>query len=233
MLQRQYYFFGTYFMEEQILDCWVEVARTAAVIFDVGANAGIYSLEALAAHPTAVVHAFEPTPEIAGWLRGTIELNGLDGLLVHEMAVACETGRATLRRYRGETGINEGMNYITHDDGPGCERISTVRLDEFCQSRGIDYIDLMKLDIQGNEAAALEGAGRLISDGRIGMIFMELNWGAGPDCPASMALGYLDRAGYVFSAPGSRLAWRSPGDWLRGLSDVVACAPSRAGLYAS
>ena len=40
-LQRQFYFFGTYFIEDAILDCWQAVARDSSVIFDVGANAGI------------------------------------------------------------------------------------------------------------------------------------------------------------------------------------------------
>jgi hypothetical protein len=71
MLQRQYYFFGTYFVEEQILDRWREAAKGAKAMFDVGANAGIYSLATLASEPNAVVHAFEPTPEIAASLRGT------------------------------------------------------------------------------------------------------------------------------------------------------------------
>jgi hypothetical protein len=35
MLQRQFYFFGTYFLEEQILDCWTKAAKEAEVIFDV------------------------------------------------------------------------------------------------------------------------------------------------------------------------------------------------------
>ena len=60
-LQRQYYFFGTYLLEEHLLDAWRGFARDAKVVFDVGANGGIYSLAALDAQPAAAVHAFEPT----------------------------------------------------------------------------------------------------------------------------------------------------------------------------
>src|SRR5258708_20647428 len=48
MLQRQFYFFGTYFLEKDILGCWETMAKGAKVVLDVGANAGIYSLAALA-----------------------------------------------------------------------------------------------------------------------------------------------------------------------------------------
>src|SRR5262245_22556341 len=112
MLQRQCYFFGTYFLEEQILDYWTRAAKEAEVIFDVGANAGIYSLAALASQPNAVVRAFEPTPEIAARLRQTARLNHLNNLIVHEVAVMRSSGKAILRRYRGESGTNGGMNYI-------------------------------------------------------------------------------------------------------------------------
>src|ERR1700751_601438 len=61
MLQRQSYYFGTYLVEEEIIDCWQSAAKGASTILDVGANAGIYSLAALAVQPDAEVHAFEPT----------------------------------------------------------------------------------------------------------------------------------------------------------------------------
>src|SRR5829696_3534049 len=46
MLQRQYYFFGTYFVEQHMLRLWADMAHGAHVIFDVGANNGIFSLAA-------------------------------------------------------------------------------------------------------------------------------------------------------------------------------------------
>ena len=225
MLQRQFYFFGTYFLEEDILRCWEAAAKGAKVILDVGANAGIYSLAALAIQPDATIHAFEPTPEIAARLRATAKLNGLDRLHVHEVAVLNKNGLATLKRFRGELGTNEGMNFISRDVGDaGTERVQTVRLDQFCQDRSINHIDLMKLDIQGHEHSALEGAERLIRSGHIGIIFLELNWAktAGAACAATESIRLLEQAGYRFSRPGKRPNWQKAGDWLRTLSDVVA-----------
>jgi len=225
MLQRQFYFFGTYFLEEDILRCWEAAAKGAKVILDVGANAGIYSLAALAIQPDAMVHAFEPTPEIAARLRATAKLNGLDHLHVHEAAVLNKNGQATLKRFRGELGTNEGMNFITRDLGDsGTECVQTVCVDQFCRDHSISHIDLMKLDIQGHESSALEGAEHLIKAGRVGMIFLELNWAksAGATCPATESIRLLERGGYRFSRPGKHLDWQKAGDWLRTLSDVVA-----------
>lgn len=225
MLQRQFYFFGTYFLEEDILDCWENEAIGAKVIFDVGANAGIFSLAALAVQGDAIVHAFEPTPEIATRLRDTAVLNGLEQLHVHEVAVSSENGHAVLRRWRGELGDNEGMNFITIAPGDsGAELVPTVCLDRFCEDHAIDRIDLLKLDIQGNEHQALAGAARMLSGGRVGTVFTELNWAqnAGTTCPATESIRLLEQAGYRFSRPSTRLRWEKSGEWMRTLSDVIA-----------
>lgn len=224
MLHRQFYFFGTYLLAEDVLDCWEKEAKGAKIIFDVGANAGIFSLAALAAQPNAVVHAFEPTPEIAAGLRETARLNGLDHLYVHEVAVARNNGRAALRRYRGELGTNEGMNFITSAmNRPAAELVPTVSLDDFCAEHAIEGIDLFKLDIQGNEHQALAGAERLLAAGRIKTIFTELNWaGGGGQCPATESIRILEQAGYRFSKPDRRLHWEKSGEWMRALNDVVA-----------
>jgi len=225
MLQRQFYFFGTYFLEEDILRCWEATSKWAKVVLDVGANAGIYSLAALAVQPDVVVHAFEPTPEIAARLRATAKLNGLKNLYVHEVAVLRDDGQATLKRFRGELGNNEGMNFVVRDIGNSdAERVKTVSLDQFCQDHSIDQVDLLKLDVQGQEYSALKGAERLIRAGRIGTIFMELNWArrAGIPCAATESIRLLEQADYLFSKPGKRLNWEKAGDWLHGVSDIVA-----------
>jgi FkbM family methyltransferase len=225
MLQRQFYFFGTYLLAEEMLHCWERQANGAKVIFDVGANAGIFSLAALAAQPDATVHAFEPTPEIAGRLRHTAVLNRLNRLHVHETAVSSENGHAALIRFRVELGANEGMNFITSaTGGSGVELVSTVCLDRFCAEHAIEHIDLLKLDIQGHEHQALVGAAQMLSTGRVGTIFTELNWAqnAGTACPATESIRLLEQAGYRFSRPGTYLHWETSGEWMRGLGDVVA-----------
>ena len=101
----------------------------------------------------------------------------LDRLYVHEAAVSSKNGAAILKRFRGDLGTNEGMNFISEDlaDSDG-ESVQTVCLDQFCRDLSIDHVDLLKLDVQGHEHSALKGAEHLIKAGRVGVIFMELNW---------------------------------------------------------
>ncbi len=101
MLSRQLYFFGTYFIERKQIDIWRRFAADCHTVFDVGANAGIYSMAALSVAPQATVHAFEPTPEIAERLRRTQEINSLSKLVIHEVALSDQNGKAHLTRCDG------------------------------------------------------------------------------------------------------------------------------------
>jgi FkbM family methyltransferase len=222
-LQRQFYFFGTYFVEQALLECWQTLAKTASVVFDVGANAGIYSLAAISSNRAATVYAFEPTPEIAARLRSTAAFNQLDQLNVQESAVTDTPGHVALIRCRGARGTNEGMNFIQRDSETG-ERVRAETLDDFCRARSIDRIDLMKIDVQGHEAAVLRGASELLNEGRIGVILMELNWWADDvlHSPAMESVQQLETAGFRFAKPAPELIWQSSGRWLHQLSDVLA-----------
>lgn len=229
VIQRQLYFFGTYFLERGFLDVWQRLAAQAQVIFDVGANAGVYSLAAGAANPAAQIHAFEPTPEIAARLEAARQGNGLARLTVVEAAVSDSVGQAELVRCDGGSD-NGGMNFIWRPDdmqkgGAGESIVATTSLDAYCAANGIERIDLIKIDVQGVEADVIRGAGSLLADGRIGTVFIELNWGSpGEASPADELVALLEGHGFRFSEIGLSPDWRRAGDWLRGHADIMASA---------
>ena len=228
VLQRQFYFFGTYFLEQENLACWSDYSKRSQVIFDVGANLGIYSLTSAAISPEARLFAFEPTPAIAAHLRRTLEDNHLNRINVVEKAVARTSGTAVLNLLGAKIEGNEGMNFVTQKAvAADSITIETVSLDDFCQLQGIDQIDLLKIDIQGNEAEALRGAERMLSEGRIRCIFTELNWETDPEKldPALEVVELLQEKGFLFASPTKNAVPKPAGEWLRGLSDVVATPP--------
>ncbi len=236
MMQRQFYFFGTYFLEERMLSSWCDQAKNASVVFDIGANAGIYSLAAAASNPAALIHAFEPTPDIAEHLEGTLARNKLtDRVSLHRCAVAKMTGTAHLNYFSGD-GDNEGMNFVTTEARNSQSlAVETGCLDEFCARQGILMVDLAKIDVQGNEPEVLGGAEGLIRRGALRTIFFELNWDHDEleKCSAVKAVGILSDAGYRFADPNAKLRFREAGSWLNGLSDVVAMAEAPSCLERS
>lgn len=177
LIQRQIYFFGAY--ETEICEYWIKQAPAARTIFDLGANVGLYSLLASATNPRAVIHSFEPTPQIFEILSKNIELNQFKNIRLNQLCVGDEDGIAFLNFCHGDDQSNEGMNFITAHAAQNTVEVQQVTLDKYCQQHGIPQIDLMKMDIEGGEYKALLGAQQLLADKAIKCIFMEMvEWSA-------------------------------------------------------
>ena len=127
--------------------------------------------------------------------------------------MADSSGVAHLNVWEGEDRSNEGMNFVTvFPKATSTLPIKTISLDDFWTAQGISRMDLLKLDIQGNEAEALAGTRCLFSEGRVGVVFIELNWAKSTStaCPATESLKFLTRNGFEFAQPGKPLSFRPP-----------------------
>src|SRR5439155_10543024 len=69
-----------------------------ATILDVGANVGQFALAATARFPNAVIHSFEPVPDVAATLRRNVK--GVRAVTVHGIALGAQTG--SLRFHRND-----------------------------------------------------------------------------------------------------------------------------------
>ena len=128
------------------------------------------------------VWAFEPEPTNAAFLRRHTYLNNCRNVHVEELAVSNSDGNA---RFLCGKGSGTG-----HLDQTGDMEVRTVRLTEFCAERGISP-SALKIDVEGAEAAVLEGAKELILKSRP-VIFLSTH---GPAAHAH-CLEWLRAAGY-------------------------------------
>ena len=202
--------------------------RKDSVVIDVGANVGVFSLAALAANPHACVHAFEPTPHIALQLRQTANLNRLEGHLhLHPVALSDHRGLSHLVNCDGG-GDNGGMNFLVDSprkDGTS-QPVETDTLDAFVEREGVAHIDLLKIDVQGHEAAVLRGARACLRNRQLRSILLELNWGPDPgSCVATEFIEILSAHGFIFQDPLSHRPPQPAGQWMRNLDDVIAVLP--------
>lgn len=122
------------------------IARTLAatarpLVVDLGANIGMFGLDALTQYENARVVAFEPDPANAAIHRRVVELNdeGEDWRL-HEACAAAHDG--TLRFLPGQ----ETGSHIVDGPTPGAVELPAV--DVLPQLAGAD---LVKMDIEGGE----------------------------------------------------------------------------------
>jgi FkbM family methyltransferase len=141
-------FLGTYEPEQTALFC--RQVRAGDVVFDVGANAGYYTLlAARLAGPRGRVIACEPDPRIAAYLRLHVEANRLENVTVVQSAVGAKSGVAQFCRGKG-TGTGRVSNA-----GELTVRVRT--LDDLARQHGA-LPTHVKIDVEGAELDVLHGA---------------------------------------------------------------------------
>ncbi|MDR3151420.1 MAG: FkbM family methyltransferase [Holosporaceae bacterium] len=138
------------------------------VFIDAGASMGYFSLlMANAVGETGHVYALEPSKRDYKRLESNIELNGLSGTVSHyPYALADLKGSATLlvageeRNALNTLGSEFGVKGV---EKTRSETVDTVTLDGFIEEEEISKVDVLKLDVEGSELKALEGARKTIT----------------------------------------------------------------------
>ena len=136
--------------------------REDAVILDIGANLGWYSMLLGKRYPRARIHAFEPEPRNLALLRENLQQNGIANVTVHAVAVADRAGSMQFFPYAEK---NMGRHSLVAQEGCTPIHVHTVVLDEFLPMVGVrpEQVDLVKIDVEGYELPALRGAQRLLA----------------------------------------------------------------------
>jgi FkbM family methyltransferase len=175
--------------EPETTPLFFRLAARAAVTLDIGANVGYHALLAALANPAGRVYAFEPVPVAAERLRLHRELNRADNVEWVGSAVGAADGTADF--YVGEGGIPVGASLSAEfverirreaavrwrDE---VERISVplTTIDRFVRERGLDRVDLVKIDAESAEPQVLQGMGETLRRWRPAIICEVLAGGA-------------------------------------------------------
>jgi len=128
--------------------------RPGAVMIDLGANAGAYSLWAFRClgNDCRVV-AIEPDPEMIGRIRFNAASNGADCIELEPVVVSDHDGRVPFF-IKPE---NRGQNRLVRDFDEVQElELECVTLRTLMQRRGLERVDVLKIDVEGHECQVLE-----------------------------------------------------------------------------
>jgi FkbM family methyltransferase len=158
--------------EQGVTEFFEQSLHEGMTVVDGGANVGYYTL--LAARRvgrSGQVYAFEPQSDNYALLVRNIELNGYTNVIPVRKALGdrSETGTLHLR----DSGTHS--LYPAGSTSGRSESVDVVTLDEFLESEGSPDIDLVKLDLQGSEPAAIDGMRRLLERSQTLRLVLQLD----------------------------------------------------------
>jgi FkbM family methyltransferase len=142
--------------ERQLLQ---KVLFPGAIVVDAGANIGIYSeFLSRCVGPNGVVHSFEPSPD--NFMRLRCATRKLPNVRPCAAVVGDHSGETML--YVSDELNVDHRAYVSEGDARRALQVGMVALDDYFKAG--ERVDLLKLDIQGYELHALQGAKRIINE---------------------------------------------------------------------
>ncbi len=138
-----------------------KMLRPGMTFVDVGANTGLYTLfAAKKIGPTGRVLAFEPSSREYETLEQNIAVNALKNVRAIKRAVSNRDGEVELLvaslKNSGHNTLGKFGYAATFPEGT--ERVGVEQLDNFLSRERYERVDVIKMDVEGAELAALQGA---------------------------------------------------------------------------
>lgn len=177
--------------EEETTRLFKQYTKVGDTVIDVGANIGYYTLlAAKIVGNKGIVYAFEPDPNNYKLLNANIELNGYSNVVSIQKAVSDKNDVVEL--YLNDNDVGAHTIYKPSKSKKSVKVVSVIIDDYF---KGKEYpVNIVKMDIEGAEMAALSGMKNIIKANPDIKIFVEFHipWiirsGASPDYYISQLL---------------------------------------------
>lgn len=156
-VDREVWFYGRY--ENDLINLFLAAVpmNRRRVCLDIGGNAGNHSLAFGGAF--AIVHTFEPNPEVLPQLRHNVSLNAAMDIRVHPIGLGNEDGEIPFYNIgNGNLGLGT-FSPVEQYDQP-LVHIGEAKIrrgDDVVRDLEIGPVDAMKIDVQGLEPEVLRG----------------------------------------------------------------------------
>jgi FkbM family methyltransferase len=159
---------------EQIF--YLEYLREGMTIFDVGANVGELTLlfsRFTAGAGGGIVHAFEPSRAAFERLEIVCRAANRQSVVLNNLALSDKSGFIRLHVYADDylsfnsQAARPMKDYGLDIEPVGIEEIRATTVDDYCDEKGIERIDLLKIDTEGAELQVMKGARKMLKSGRV------------------------------------------------------------------
>lgn len=155
--------------DQLALEVFAELAREAALVLDVGAYTGVFSLLAARVNPSARVHAFEVVPAVHRAAWANVLANDLAmQVQVHLCGLGGEAGSVLMPLGEGGSALPDFLGTdMGFDSGV---RVPVRTLDDVADAEHVGGPTLVKIDVEGAEASVLAGAAHLLARSDVDLV---------------------------------------------------------------
>jgi FkbM family methyltransferase len=156
-----------------------------AIVMDIGANIGIYTILLSHIYPKAKIIAIEASPTIFEMLRSNCKLNNLlfpsgSNVLLINKAISDKDDITTefYEKHSMSTMLKEFLTnlsstILTNKDQLNKKLVKTETIDNLVDTIGVNEISLLKIDVEGAEVLALKGAIKTLTHKKIKNMVIE------------------------------------------------------------
>jgi FkbM family methyltransferase len=174
----------------------LNMIHDGGVVLDIGGNYGWYSLNIAKRFPNTTIHAFEPITYTYNIFEENIKLNNFSNINVYNIGIGKENSVLEFNYNPDRSGATSLSNLLEREN---VEKIRCdVRiLDEFVAEKNINRIDFIKIDIEGAELFALQGAKKVLQQFQP-KLFVEMlrKWSAKFNYHPNDIISYMAELGY-------------------------------------
>lgn len=150
------------FYEPETIALFKKIVKPGMTVMDIGAHIGYYARTASnLAGTSGAVYAFEADPENFALLQKNT--GRLKNVKIWQLAITDKTGAIDFYHYDEKSGIGSLLPNVPLDFKKTKISVEASDLDSFFEKLGVAKIDLIKMDIEGGEYAALGGMKKILS----------------------------------------------------------------------
>ena len=213
----------TIYSKEPFTIHWIHGMKSDAVLLDVGANIGLYSLYA-AGMQKVRVFSFEPESQNYALLNQNIHVNELSKQIT-AFCCAASDHEGMGKLYLSEFSIGGSCHSFDEEVGfdlrqrpsPYVQRCLSWTIDGAVSAGAIEVPNYIKIDVDGFEHKVIEGGIETLSNPAVKELLIEVN----PNLPEHMAmvdrltsLGFLHDSVQTLMAARKDGAFRGVGEWI-------------------
>jgi len=152
--------------EQEVLQRFISLLRPGDVVYDIGANMGLYAVFlGQAVGPQGRVVAFEPEPHYCERLRGNTALNDIHNVRIFCLALGNRAQEsALLPSQRGIAAPRLAKSPPVDGWGRARHEVQVVEGDRLVEMENLPSPRAVKMDVEGHEYAVIRGLRRTLSN---------------------------------------------------------------------